>query len=108
MTENEFQTMVIDCAKLNGWQVAHFRGVRTQRHDGSVFYQTPVQADGKGFPDLVMIRERILIVELKAEKGRTTSEQEVWLQLFDDVLPPNSVFVWKPSQFDEIVKILAR
>jgi hypothetical protein len=52
-SEAQFQQQVIDLARLCGYRVAHFRTVRVQRKGGSVYYTTPVQADGAGWPDLV-------------------------------------------------------
>jgi hypothetical protein len=56
-SETVFQNDVIIYAHSTGWFVSHFRGVRIQRQDGSVYYQTPCSADGKGLPDLLMVRE---------------------------------------------------
>ena len=80
-TEEEFQCAVIDYAHFNGWKVAHFR--KAMRKDGS--YVTPVQADGKGFPDLLMVRQgRIVVAELKSMGRKPTLEQRAWLEAFTD------------------------
>jgi hypothetical protein len=39
---------------------------------------TPVGADGKGFPDLCLVRERIVFMELKVRYRQLTPEQELW------------------------------
>ena len=77
-TEEQFLQRVIHLAHALGWKVAHFRPVRIQRANGSVYYETPVAADGKGFPDLVMVRDRVLFVELKRENGKLDPAQEEW------------------------------
>lgn len=79
MTERDLQTAVIEAAHLLGWHIAHFRPAHTARG-----WRTPVEADGAGFPDLVMIHPRggLLIRELKAAKGQVSPEQAVWLDLF--------------------------
>ena len=75
MSEVQLQSAVLEMAKLLGWRVAHFRTANTTQG-----WMTPVAADGKGFPDLCMVRgERLLFVELKAEKGRLSPEQDEWL-----------------------------
>ena len=75
MSEEELQGGVIDLARLQGWRVAHFRPARTEQG-----WRTPVAADGKGFPDLLMLRHpRLLVVELKSDRGRMTPEQEQWM-----------------------------
>jgi len=39
---------------------------------------TPVGADGKGFPDLCLVRERIVWMELKVNYRKLEPEQEIW------------------------------
>ncbi len=109
ITEANFQLQVISVAHYTGWLVAHFRGVRIQRANGSVYYQTPVQADGAGFPDLVLVNERkkrTIFAELKSEKGRVTPDEQAWLDALRAA--GQAVFVWRPSQFDEICRILEK
>lgn len=74
ISEAAFQAQVIHLAKLCGWRVAHFRPAQNARGD----WRTPVAADGKGFPDLVLIREAVLFVELKVGKNRLTPDQKAW------------------------------
>ena len=76
MTEADLQQGVIQLARLFGYRVAHFRPAQTAKG-----WRTPVQADGKGFPDLVMIhreRRRIIFAELKAARGQLSTDQELW------------------------------
>lgn len=106
VSEESFQAQVIELARLFGWRVAHFRGVRVQRRDGSVRYQTPVQADGAGFPDLVLIRgPRLIVAELKSASGRVTPEQDAWLQAFADA-GAEIAGVWRPADWGYIAGVL--
>lgn len=74
MKEADLQRGVIDVAHAFGWHVAHFRtAINARGH-----YQTPVGADGKGFPDLCMVRDRVVFMELKVRYRGLTAEQEVW------------------------------
>ncbi|HET9755290.1 MAG TPA: hypothetical protein VFP66_02210 [Candidatus Limnocylindrales bacterium] len=77
--ERDLQDQVLDLARLLGWRVAHFRAARTAHG-----WRTPVSADGAGFPDLVLIRGRRLVVaELKRSvKNRPTPNQLDWLAAF--------------------------
>ncbi len=106
MSEREFQSWVIDVARGLGWRVAHFRPAMTQRGN----WITPVQADGKGFPDLVLVRrDRLIFAELKAEKGRLSKDQQEWLKALyhvENEMRGIAVYVWKPSDRDEIERIL--
>lgn len=101
--EDAFQKDVYDLAKMRGWTVAHFRSV----YDGNAKrWLTPVSADGKGFPDLVLVRERIIFAELKAKTGRLRPEQVVWIDKLRAA--GSTVFVWKPVDLDDISKELNR
>lgn len=106
--EEEFQNGVIHLARVLGWRVAHFRGVRIQRANGGIYYQTPVQADGKGFPDLVLVHEqkkRTVFAELKSESGKCSPEQYAWLEALK-VTPCNEVYLWRPSDWESIKDVL--
>jgi hypothetical protein len=84
MTEKQFSKLVIDYAQLRGWRVAHFRPARVMR-GGVEKYETPVAADGKGFPDLILCRGiRLLAAELKVRPNGPTPEQYAWLAAFRD------------------------
>jgi hypothetical protein len=75
VTEAQLQQAVIELARLLGYRVAHFRPAKTERG-----WRTPVEADGKGFPDLVLAKpNRLVFVELKAAKGKVSDEQKDWL-----------------------------
>lgn len=99
--EETFQAQVIELAAALGWRIAHFRGVRVQRHDGSSYYQTPVQAHGAGFPDLVLVRERVLFRELKSDTGRLRRDQETWIERLQAA--GADAGVWRPRDWDALV-----
>lgn len=77
--EKGLQKAVIDIAKVFGWRVAHFRSVPVKRGP-RVVWETPVQADGAGFPDLVLVRDRVLWIELKVGRNTLSDAQAAWLQ----------------------------
>jgi hypothetical protein len=101
ITEKEFMGQVLDLARMFGWRVAHFRPALTSRG-----WRTPVQADGAGFPDLLMARgSRLVAAELKREKGSaTTPDQDAWLAAL--AAAGCEAFLWRPSDFDLIVATL--
>ena len=100
MREDHLQQQVIDLARLTGWKVAHFRPAKTERG-----WRTPVQGDGVGFPDLILIRgQRIIAAELKSDTGRTTLEQDDWLTLFHTA--GAETYVWRPRDWDTIERLL--
>jgi hypothetical protein len=92
MSEQELLDCVIATAHLFGWKVAHFRPAMTKHG-----WRTPVSADGKGYPDLSMTRDRILFAELKAQRGRTSDEQKDWLAALSNA--GAEVYVWRPEDW---------
>ncbi len=89
LTEADFQAQVVDLAELRGWDVAlHSRGP-------------------KGRPDLFMLRgDRLVVAELKAEKGRLTHEQRICLSYLMASRKVD-VYVWRPSNWNQVEKTLA-
>lgn len=101
ITEEQFTRQVIAYAKLCGWRVAHFRAARLK--DGS--WRTPVQGDGKGWPDLFLIKyQRVLVVELKSDDGELTREQREWMIAFNKT--PIPWRVWRPRDWKEVEEAL--
>lgn len=102
VTEAEFTTQVLKLAKLRGWRSAHFRPAETKKG-----WRTAVQGDGKGFPDLVLLRgEDIIVAELKVGRNKPTTEQEEWLEAFNRANV--SAWVWTPNDWPEIESRLGR
>jgi len=100
LSEAAFQKNVVQLARARGWIVAHFRASLNQRGQ----WQTAVSGDGAGYPDLTLVRERVLFVELKAEDGRVRPEQRVWLCALASA--GVDVFVWRPSDWDVLTQVL--
>lgn len=104
-TEAQFTAQVIAFARMHGWRVAHFRGVRVQRKGGGTYYETPVQGDGKGFPDLILVRRGTLVAaELKVGRNAVTAEQRDWLAAFGAA--GAAVHEWRPEDWPEIERTL--
>lgn len=110
-SEAAFQAAVVQLARLSRWRVAHFRKVRTVDHAGRPRWQTPVAADGAGFPDLVLARAgRLIFAELKAEDGSLDPEQRVWRERLEEIAIASaglvSYRVWRPSDWTAIEEAL--
>ena len=90
ISEKDFRRQVTQLAQLQGWKV-HYNW--TELHSA------------KGWPDLTLCRlSRLVFAELKSDKGKTTAEQEEWL---DALRQTNvEVYLWRPTDFDNIVKVL--
>lgn len=106
MSEKEFQTEVCRLAHAHGWRIAHFRPVRVQRADGSVYYETPVAKDGTGFPDLLMVRKgcRPVYAELKVKTNTPSAQQWEWIHALREA--GAIAKVWYPSDWQDVVETL--
>lgn len=92
VSEKVFMSQVRQLARMYGWK---------QYHTWNSFRST------EGFPDLVLVRPpRLIFAELKSEKGKATEAQLEWLHGFRSC--NLEAYVWRPSDFDEIERILRR
>lgn len=99
--EDTWQTWVIDEAHRHGWAVVHFRAARTEHG-----WRTPVQADGAGWVDLTLVRDRFVYAELKSETGQLTRPERVWRNRIRAA--GGEWYLWRPSQRAEITAVLGR
>ena len=90
LSERELREQVRDMCGLFGWKF-HFTWLAIH--------------SPKGFPDLVLRKPpRIIYAEIKTEKGKLTPAQEEWQ--VDLKACGQETYVWRPSQFTEIISIL--
>lgn len=93
MSEDDLLASVVELAQLRGILVHHSRPARMK--DGR--WVTPITGD-KGLPDLILVGSRgVLFRELKAQKGRTTEEQNTWLARL--LKARADAAVWRPSDW---------
>lgn len=102
LREADLQKSVITSAQFLGWKVMHPLPGKVDRGRG---YATTTMGDGKGYPDLTLVRERIVWVELKAEGKYLTVEQKLWR---DWILAAGGEwYCWKPKDwFDGTVDMI--
>ena len=91
-------------ARRYGWKVAHFHTVQHAKG----FHLTPVAADGKGFPDLLLVRDRVVAIEIKGDGDSLTIEQEDWLHRFRLAGVDTLVVTPKVWRTDEVERLLSR
>jgi len=91
ISEKTFANHVVQLARGLGWQ--EFR-TWNSKHSPA------------GWPDLVLLRPpRMVIAELKTEKGKLTPIQKQVLEMLQQI-PGHQVYLWRPRDWDNIVKIL--
>jgi hypothetical protein len=102
MTEAQWQAQVVQLAELYGWAYLHIRPARIRdRH------LTPVAgALGPGWPDLVLVRERVVYAELKADRGTISGVQHAVHAALRAA--GCEVHVWRPRDFGEVKATLER
>lgn len=125
-SEKDFSRQVEDLLNLFSWRWCHFRPARTEHG-----WRTALSGY-KGFPDYIAVKSsRLLIFELKSEKGKVSPTQQEWLDILTECqrmmikeplrveqgvasIPMREakftsapeVYLWRPSDFDEIAEIL--
>lgn len=100
MTEAQFTRQVLQLFRLTGWRTFHARPARMKRG-----WRTAVSGSGVGFLDILAIKERrLLVVELKVGRNRTTPAQDAWLDAF--TAAGVETFLWTPDDWLEIERIL--
>ena len=91
ISEKDWARTVVEYAELMGWKV----------------YRTWLSVRSPaGFPDLVMARERLVCAELKSENGFATSAQLGWLAAISTANV--EAYIWRPSDWDEVQRVLGR
>lgn len=99
----ELQKAIIDLAHLRGWTCAHFPSVQ----DFKGTWRTPVAADGKGHPDIMLYRERPVAIEVKGDGDSMEPEQVKWQDVL--LLAGVEAHVIRPSDWRDgtVDRILA-
>lgn len=98
--EERWLSNVLMIAKIHGWRTAHFRPARTTKG-----WRTAVGGDGVGYPDLTLVRERVIVAELKAGKNKTSEEQDAWLKAFAQAGIES--YTWYPTDIDQVIRVLS-
>jgi hypothetical protein len=81
ISEDDLKRTVIDMCHTLGLLVAHFRPAQIRPG----IWVTPVEADGAGFPDMVIVGPGgVLFWELKSVTGTVSFDQRKWLTALRD------------------------
>jgi hypothetical protein len=84
-TEKQFMAQVLKLAGLYRWKCYH---TFDSRHSAN------------GFPDLVLVRDRVIFAELKTAAGRVTPAQQYWIQAIREA--GCDCYIWRPENWPDI------
>ena len=104
MNETDLKSIVINLAKRAGWLIHHDLPAMNRRGKWATHVEGNV-----GFPDLLLLSPhhgQVMVIELKAEKGKTTISQDTWLDAFSLAGIENHVV--RPSDLEFITHRLTR
>jgi hypothetical protein len=91
MSEKAWQAQVVELAQRLGY--SHYHTYRSKRSPA-------------GWPDLALVRDRLILAELKRETTKPSALQVEWLDRLAGA--GAEVYLWRPSDLDEIAEVLAR
>lgn len=90
MTEKEWSTQVAELARMLGWKRYH---TYRSKHSAA------------GWPDEALVRDRLVMLELKTQTGKVADAQREWIAALLDA--GIETYVARPSDLDPLAKILA-
>ena len=91
LTEKQWQAQVVELAHTLQWRKA--------------YHTFDSRRSSSGWPDLVLVRDRVVYAELKSETGRLSDAQQDWIRAL--LHTGAEVYVWRPSDLDQAARILA-
>lgn len=89
ISERALQEAILQAAELGGWLAYH-------THDS--------RRSAAGFPDLVLVREAVVFLELKSEQGRLTPAQIEWIDRLHAA--GEEAYVIRPADLDATIRML--
>lgn len=89
ITEKQWDAQVRELCRMLGWRRYH-----TLRSKGSP----------SGYPDLTLVRDRVVFIELKTEKGKLSDRQRDWLEALLNA--GAEAYVARPSDLQAVSAVL--
>ena len=90
LREKQVQSAILDVARLLGWRVYHTFDSRKSE---------------AGFPDLVLVRDRVIYAEIKCAGQKPRPSQVEWLNALSRA--GAEVYLWTEADYDEVAAILS-
>jgi hypothetical protein len=104
-SEASWRQTVLDYATLRGWRWWCDVATNAPRRCSNCGEIRRIPRNASGHPDLLLVRRpRLLWVELKAEDGTVSTDQQDWL---DELRAcGQECFVWRPSDWPEVERVM--
>ncbi len=83
------------------WKVINYA---EEQRGWKVYHVYHSQRSNPGFPDLILIREKVIVMELKTSKGKPTKAQLEWLEAFR--MADAGAYLFRPSDWEEVKRVL--
>lgn len=103
MTGRQLQKAAVEMCNQRGYMVAHFTAAMVRP---GVFV-TPMKAQGKGFPDLIVAGHgKMFAIEVKGSGDSLRPEQRMWLALFEEAGIPTlvlTVAAWRKGALEALL-----
>lgn len=96
-----WEDTIIETARMLGWKIMHVRPVFDGKRKRWI---TGIAADGKGWPDLTLVRERVIFAELKSGSGKLSTDQVQWVENLRAA--GQEVYVWRDTDYGAVVEAL--
>lgn len=97
MKGKDLQKGIIDLAHTYHWHVVHNPTVETKQG-----WRTALAADSKGFPDLLLFKDRVIAIEIKGDGDRLKDEQREWGERMGRAMV--EYYVVRPADWPDKVK----
>ena len=91
MLERDFQKIVIKLAEAEGYKVYHVANAKNQLRSET----------SRGFPDLILLKHKMLVWECKVPPNKCSQEQIEWLNNFQSLGIETAVIT--PDSWDYII-----
>ncbi len=97
MSEAQLSKAVLGHARLLGWRVARFPAANWVRTKSGREFVKPLAYNTKGWPDTILVRDRLICVEFKTATGKVSPEQTDWAQRLTSA--GVEVYLWRPADW---------
>lgn len=88
-SEKAFQADIVKFAEKQGWTCYHTYNSRKSQ---------------EGYPDLTLVRERVVWIEAKTETGVVSAAQQTWHELLNAA--GQEAYIFRPKDWPQIVEVL--